>query len=352
MRSLRPTTSAARPPMPASTSSKIMPGADSLGSRSSASLKPRRPAAVSVFTASMIRDSSPPETIRASGRRSSPRLGDTKNSTVSRPVAVHAGSGRGSALNRTSNDRAVHRQFAQQALELTCETRRGSAPGRGQLTRSREKRRPCDLVIAHERRDVFVGPGKLVELRPHASPSRDHVRQGRPVLPLHTLEQREPLLDLLQPRRRGLDTVRITTQEQREVLELRFDGVPPFQIRLKRRVERRQLRDASPDAAELRENRTVALVQRRIALAAPALDALGAGQDLTCGGELVVLSRGGCRAIQLRRLKCQDLLAGPPVGGRLTHASQRAPTSRITEKARSTLARPRSSRLKSSSTAR
>ena len=36
------------------------------------SLNPRRRLAVSVFTASMIRDSSPPETTRASGRRSSP----------------------------------------------------------------------------------------------------------------------------------------------------------------------------------------------------------------------------------------------------------------------------------------
>jgi hypothetical protein len=77
MRSLRPTTSAIRPPIPASTSSKISPGAESLGGRSPVSVNPWRLAAVSVLMASMMRDSSPPETMRARGRSSSPGFGDT-----------------------------------------------------------------------------------------------------------------------------------------------------------------------------------------------------------------------------------------------------------------------------------
>ena len=51
----------------------------------------RRAPKVSVLMASMIRDSSPPETMRASGRRSSPGLGETKNSATSIPSAVHDG---------------------------------------------------------------------------------------------------------------------------------------------------------------------------------------------------------------------------------------------------------------------
>ena len=62
-RSRAPTTSATAPPMPASTSSKI-------------SVLPGSSVEASVFSASMIRDSSPPEAIRASGFTSSPGLGE------------------------------------------------------------------------------------------------------------------------------------------------------------------------------------------------------------------------------------------------------------------------------------
>jgi hypothetical protein len=50
-----------------STSSKISPGADAPGGRPAASLNPCRDVAIR-FGASMIRDSSPPDTMRASGR--------------------------------------------------------------------------------------------------------------------------------------------------------------------------------------------------------------------------------------------------------------------------------------------
>ena len=89
--------------MPASTSSKTSPGADPLGGRSAASLKPKRAVAVSVLIASMIRDSSPPDTIRASGRRSSPGFGETKNSAASMPRALHSDSGSAPSAKRTSN---------------------------------------------------------------------------------------------------------------------------------------------------------------------------------------------------------------------------------------------------------
>ena len=63
--------------MPASTSSKINPGATPLGGRSAASVHPAREVAVSDLIASISRDSSPPETMRASGLSSSPGFGDT-----------------------------------------------------------------------------------------------------------------------------------------------------------------------------------------------------------------------------------------------------------------------------------
>lgn len=61
--SLAPTTSATAPPMPASTSSNT-------------SVLPGTSVEASVLRASVRRDSSPPETIFASGRSSSPGLGD------------------------------------------------------------------------------------------------------------------------------------------------------------------------------------------------------------------------------------------------------------------------------------
>src|SRR5437762_2147631 len=76
-RSLRPTTSATAPPMPASTSSKM-------------SVAPLSSAAARVLSASMMRDSSPPEATRASERGASPGLVERKNSLSSQPSGPSA----------------------------------------------------------------------------------------------------------------------------------------------------------------------------------------------------------------------------------------------------------------------
>src|SRR5438552_4095771 len=76
-RSLRPTTSATRPPMPVSTSSKTSVLPTSGSSRVATDFKARR-----------MRDSSPPEAIRARGRSSSPGFGESRNSAVSSPRSV------------------------------------------------------------------------------------------------------------------------------------------------------------------------------------------------------------------------------------------------------------------------
>ena len=59
---------------------------------------------------------------------------------------------------------------------------------------------------------------------------------------------------------------RIAAQEEREILELRLDAVARVEVRLELRVERRELANPLPDAAELREHGGVALVQRGVAL--------------------------------------------------------------------------------------
>src|SRR5437899_506746 len=66
------TTEATRPPMPASTSSKTIVGTRSAFART-------------VVSPSIVRESSPPEATRASGRTSSPGLVESRNSTRSSP---------------------------------------------------------------------------------------------------------------------------------------------------------------------------------------------------------------------------------------------------------------------------
>ena len=71
-RSFLPTVSAVLPPMPTSTSSKISTGTASV-------------AASTTLSASIVRESSPPEAMRASGRTSSPELPENRNSAWSTP---------------------------------------------------------------------------------------------------------------------------------------------------------------------------------------------------------------------------------------------------------------------------
>ena len=92
-RSFSPTTAAVRPPMPASTSSKT-------------SVRPGCSPAPSVLNASMTRDSSPPEAMRASGRGSSPRFGGQEELAAVDPAAVP---GR-RALRRSSAARRTARR--------------------------------------------------------------------------------------------------------------------------------------------------------------------------------------------------------------------------------------------------
>ncbi len=100
--SLPPTTSATAPPMPASTSSKI-------------SVLPGASVDATVLSASMILDNSPPETMRARGRSSSPGFGEMNSSACSVPSAVHCASLE-HAVNRTSHlVRAMARSASERA---------------------------------------------------------------------------------------------------------------------------------------------------------------------------------------------------------------------------------------------
>ena len=82
----RPTTSAARPPMPASTSSKTRVRTGPPVERD----LEEAPSATHVFRASAMREISPPEATLSRGRGSSPGLADTRKRTSSKPPGDHA----------------------------------------------------------------------------------------------------------------------------------------------------------------------------------------------------------------------------------------------------------------------
>jgi hypothetical protein len=88
----------------------------------------------------------------------------------------------------------------------------------------------------------------------------DDIGERRPVFALQTLEQRKPILDLLQPGGRGFDRVGIAAQEQGEIFELRLDAIASLEVGVELRVERGQFGHPPPDASQIREHRSVALV--------------------------------------------------------------------------------------------
>ena len=182
--------------------------------RRSASSRARRSCA-SVFSASMMRDSSPPDTMRASGRRSSPGFGETKNSAGRCPRSVHGALGRGAASNRTSNRVRSIASSPSSRLERARELER---PPRGAARES--SRAPSRYAVARRRELARRAPptrsspcSRSCSSRAQRVAPRDHVGERRAVLALQPLEQREPLLDLLQPRRRGVDAVRVARRK-------------------------------------------------------------------------------------------------------------------------------------------
>src|SRR5262249_23221393 len=100
-----------------------------------------------------------------------------------------------------------------------------------------------------------------------------------------------------------------------EVLELRLDAVARVDIRLERRIERRQLPYPSPHTSKRRQNRIVALVESCVAFRAEALDALGTREHLSKRREIGILRRFfERRAIEFPELKRDQVLARVAIG--------------------------------------
>ena len=127
----------------------------------------------SVLSASMIRESSPPETMRASGRRSSPGFGETKNSAASMPRAVHRSVVGGAVVEPDLEARALHRELGELPLELPRERRRRvPRAGRRAAARPRQVALPCRRELALELGDALVGRVEVAPARPRSASRR------------------------------------------------------------------------------------------------------------------------------------------------------------------------------------
>ena len=164
------------------------------------------------------------------------------------------------------------------------------APSR---TPSRRRVAACDkrtgdaLVAGRGRGELGVELGgalgrvlDVVQLAAEVGCLGDDVGERRAVLLLQTLEQREAVLDLLEPRRRGVDVLRVGAQEEREVLELRLDRVARLDVGRELRVERGELADLLPHRPERRQRGVVAVVERGVGVGAQPLQAIGVREDL------------------------------------------------------------------------
>ena len=263
-RSLPPTASATRPPMPASTSSKtsVLPGWSS---------------DARFLIASMIRDISPPDD-DAGERAAGPRPGWATRRTraMSMPRAVQRSGGR--SVRRRSGPRSACASWPGRAAAGSSARARTAGGRSGVRPRARGRPRGRSSAaalhgVAPASREPLRQRSERVELRPHGAPVAPmHVGERRAVLPLQPLEQRQPVLDLLQARGRRVDAGGVAAEERGEVLELRLDRVARVEVRRRtagraRPARRRASRPGRGRPAPPRRGRTGARSSRRRAAA-------------------------------------------------------------------------------------
>src|SRR5688500_7689143 len=144
---------------------------------------------------------------------------------------------------------ARHGQLGEQRLELRGERCRGGAPRARQAAGGVEKARGGVAERALQILGALAVAGQQVAFAAQRVARRNDVLEPAAVLPLETIQQRQALLDLLQPRRRGVHAVGVAAEEERQVFELRLDAVAGVQVAGELRIDGRQLADTLPDAA-------------------------------------------------------------------------------------------------------
>ncbi len=221
--------------------------------------------------------------------------------------------------------RALHGQLREDGLELPAERDGNLPPLFRERLGSADEGRPRGGELALELYDPVVAAIEVDQFPPERVPPLDDIGQRGAVFPLQAFEQGEALFHLLQPRGRCFDAGHVLPEKSGEVFELRLDAVARVEIRLELRIEGRQLRHAAPDVPEARQNGIVALVKRRVAVGAEPLHPVGARKHVAQGRELDIfprIARSQPGAIELARLKGNQILAAGAVPGRAAHPGE------------------------------
>ena len=208
----------------------------------------------------MIRDSSPPEAIRASGRSSSPGLGESRNSARSSPRSVH-----GRRVERRL--RVGGREGDLEARLLHRELRRARpGPRLAQLARRRAaplRERPRPLQVGRGQRARAApracapAPRATAELRraPRGSARRRPAppRRVAPYFLFSRSIERQARLDLVEPPGAHLEPLAGSPAGSRARSSSGGSAVGPgLEERPELGVDRGQLLDAAEDLAEAR----------------------------------------------------------------------------------------------------
>ena len=219
--SRRPTSMAAAPPTPASTSSNTMVGTGSAP-------------ASTTWTASMTRDSSPPEAAWAMGRSGAPGLAASIRAHVVDPgraqgqghiVAGHRQTGRvRGAGQRELHARARHRQGGQLGGDLLGEPLRGSRALLVQGDAAWSARRSRSAAICVARCSIRSSAPVRAAARPAAClrPGQ-HLADVRAVLAQQPTQVSLALLDGCQPPRIGLDVLGVAREVGSQLPQLGHD---------------------------------------------------------------------------------------------------------------------------------
>ncbi len=115
---------------------------------------------------------------------------------------------------------AAHGQVSECGFQAAAKRRRRLPSRGGECDRGGREGIVCLRELRVELRGALGGILEVVELPAQALGGVGDVRQAGAVFFLEALQHRQPVLDLLEARRRGVDARRIGAQEVGEVLEL------------------------------------------------------------------------------------------------------------------------------------
>ncbi len=219
----------------------------------------------------MMRESSPPDAIRASGRRSSPGFGDSMNSAVSRPFSVQAeldelSTGMASGRKTTSNRVFSMARWPSSARTFFCEVEGAGPPLPRELPRPLEVPAGEGLPLGLEGALLLLGGSHLLELGPAPGTVCHHLRGRRSVLLLEPLDRGQARFQLVEAAWGDLDPLAVVPEEERQVLELGEHGAPALQVGQEVGVHRPQFLDLAEDLTEVPQSGAVVFVEESVGL--------------------------------------------------------------------------------------